>query len=268
MQKASRHDAWQAGDSYDAYMGRWSRLIAPQFLDLLGMAEGLDWLEVGCGTGALSAEIVRRCAPKSLIGIDPSENFLAKAREAVADKRVEFRTGDAQALDLPAESRDVVVSGLVLNFVPDRAKALAEMNRVARTGGTVGYYVWDYPGGGLEFLRAFWTEVLKLDSGAKDLTEGRRFPFCTPEALAGMAEDAGLTHVRCRAMTAPTVFADFGDYWLPFTLGAGPAPGYVASLSDEKREELRDALAASLPRAEDGSIPMKARAWAVIGQAR
>jgi SAM-dependent methyltransferase len=267
LSDASRHDAWQAADGYDAYIGRWSRLIAPQFLDLLGVHERLDWLEVGCGTGALSAEIIQRCAPKSLIGIDPSKNFLAKARETVTDERAEFRQGDAQALDLPAASRDVVVSALVLNFVPDRAKALGEMKRVARPGGTIAFYVWDYPGGGLEFLRAFWTEVQKLDAGVGHLTEGRRFPFCTPDMLAAMAEAAGLAHVRCRAITAPTVFADFEDFWRPFTLGAGPAPGYVASLADEQRKKLRDVLKANLPIAEDGSIKMKARAWAVIGTA-
>lgn len=268
MSDASRHDAWQAADGYDAYIGRWSRLIAPKFLDLLAMPPELDWLEIGCGTGALSAAIVGRCAPKSLLGIDPSENFLASAREAVTDARAKFRKGDAQALDLPAASRDVVVSALVLNFVPDRAKALDEMKRVSRSGGTVAFYVWDYPGGGLEFLRAFWTQAVRLDEKARELAESRRFPFCTPEGLAAMADDAGLSHVRCQALSTPTTFRDFDDYWRPFTLGAGPAPGYVAALPDGAREDLRAALEASLPRAPDGSIPMKARAWAVIAQAR
>ncbi|WP_287158643.1 class I SAM-dependent methyltransferase [Mesorhizobium sp.] len=145
MAEAARHDAWQAGDSYDLYMGRWSRQIAPLFLDWLDPAEGLDWLEVGCGTGALSAAILARCNPSSLVSIDPSEGFLAKARANVPDERVEFLAGDAQALSVKSGSKDMVVSALVLNFIADKQKALAEMRRVARPGATIGFYVWDYP---------------------------------------------------------------------------------------------------------------------------
>jgi ubiquinone/menaquinone biosynthesis C-methylase UbiE len=266
MREATRHDRWQAGDSYDAYMGRWSRRIAPRFLDWLDLPNGLDWLEVGCGTGALSAEIVAECAPRDLIGIDPSDGFLAKAREAVPDIRADFRLGDAESLALDDESRDVVVSALVLNFVADRPRALAEMRRVCRGGGTVAFYVWDYPGGGLEFLRAFWTAAVALDAEARDLTEDRRFPFCTPDALVALAEEAGLDAIECRALAAPAVFHDFDDYWRPFTLGTGPAPGYCMALSPEARENLRQRLEDTLPRREDGSIPLSARAWAVRGR--
>jgi ubiquinone/menaquinone biosynthesis C-methylase UbiE len=263
VMETSRHDAWQAGDSYDAYMGRWSRQIAPRFLDWLGAREWLDWLEVGCGTGALSAAILAQCNPKSLISIDPSEGFIAKARASVPDARVAFEVGDAQSLRLGSASRDVVVSALVLNFVTDRAKALAEMKRVARRGGTIAFYVWDYPGGGIEFMRAFWTAAVALDPKAQDLTEDRRFPFCTPEGLAGMVKAAGLTSVECAPIEVPTTFKDFRDYWDPFTLGAGPAPGYCLSLPPEARERLEKKLEATLPRRADGAIPLKARAWAV-----
>ena len=263
MAETSRHDAWQAGDSYDAYMGRWSRLVAPRFLDWLGAPDGLDWLEVGCGTGALSAAILAHCNPKSLIAIDPSDGFVARARVNVPDARADFRTGDAQALALDAASRDVIVSALVLNFVPDRAKALAEMKRVVRPGGTIGFYVWDYPGGGIAFMRAFWDAATALDPAASDLTEGKRFPFCTPDGLTRLAASAGLAPVACAPIEVPTVFKDFDDYWRPFTLGAGPAPGYCASLDPERRERLRAALDAGLPRAKDGAIALTARAWAV-----
>ena len=265
MSRTSRHDAWQAGDSYDRYMGRWSRQIAPRFLDWLAQPRGLDWLEVGCGTGALSAAILARCEPRSLLAIDSSEGFVARARTNVPDARIEFRVGDAQALEAETASRDVIVSALVLNFVPDRAKALGEMRRVARSGGRVGFYVWDYPGGGVEFMRAFWTAATALDSGARDLTEDRRFPFCTAEGLTGMATAAGLLDVACIAIEMPTVFKDFDDYWTPFTLGAGPAPGYCMNLAPEAREALRSRLEQSLPRREDGSIALRTRAWAVKG---
>jgi ubiquinone/menaquinone biosynthesis C-methylase UbiE len=267
MAEASRHDAWQAGDRYEVYMGRWSRLIAPRFLDWLGAAGGLDWLDVGCGTGALSATVLARCNPRSLIAIDPSEGFVATARAAAADARAEFRVGDAQALTLETGSRDIAVSGLVLNFVPDRGKALGEMKRVVRADGTIGFYVWDYPGGGLEFLRAFWTAAAALDPRAGDLTEDRRFPFCTPDDLAQLARSAGLARVESTPIEVATVFRDFEDYWRPFTLGAGPAPGYCASLAPEAQQRLMEKLSDDLPRASDGSIAFTARAWAVKGTA-
>ena len=263
MAEARRHDAWQAGDSYDLYMGRWSRRIAPLFLQWLDAGPGLDWLEVGCGTGALSAAILEACDPKSLIAIDPSEGFVQKARSNVPDARAEFRVGDAQALDLTENSRDIAASALVLNFIPDRARALHEMRRVVRPGGAMAFYVWDYPGGGMEMMRTFWTAATKFDPNASDLIENRRFPFCTPDGLTALAREAGLSQVECSPVEAPTVFKDFEDYWRPFTLGAGPAPGYCASLEPAAQERLKEELRASLPYDKVGSILLKARAWAV-----
>jgi ubiquinone/menaquinone biosynthesis C-methylase UbiE len=263
MTNADHHDAWHAGGGYDAYMGRWSRRLAPRFLEWLDAPPGLDWLDVGCGTGALSSVILAQCAPRDLIGIEPAEGFLARARENVADPRARFEIGDAQALPLPEASRDVVASALVLNFVPDRAKALAEMRRVARPGGRIGFYVWDYPGGGIELMRAFWDAATTLDPAASDFAEGKRFPFCTQRELGAMAEAAGLAAIETIAIEIPTVFRDFEDYWHPFTLGVGPAPGYCASLPDDARGRLRDRLQESLSPAPDGTIALKARAWAV-----
>lgn len=263
MPEQARHDAWSAGDSYDAYMGRWSRQIAPMFVDWLNAERDLDWVEVGCGTGALSAQILERAVPASLVAIDPSAGFIAKARAAIPDPRTTFGLGDAQALALPSASADVVVSALVLNFVPDRQKALAEMCRVARSGGTVALYLWDYPGGGVEFMRAFWTAATALDPGARDLTEDKRFPFCTPDSLTAALAEAGLTAIRCQPLTAPTVFRDFEDFWHPFTLGAGPAPGYCTSLPPDHRQKLKESLETTLPRQPDGSIQLKTRAWAL-----
>jgi SAM-dependent methyltransferase len=244
-------------------MGRWSRQIAPRFLDWLGVPDGLDWLEVGCGSGALSAAIMAHGKPKSLISIDSSEGFVAKARANVPDERAVFQVGDAQALTLETASRDVIASALVLNFVPDKKKALTEMKRVARVGATVGFYVWDYPGGGVEFMRAFWNAATALDPNALELTEDRRFPYCTPDGLAALATGAGLASVECTPIEVPTVFQDFEDLWRPFTLGAGPAPGYCVSLDSKARERLKVKLHDSLPRRDDGSIPLKARAWAI-----
>lgn len=263
MTQSSRHDAWQAGDSYDLYMGRWSRQIAPRFLDWLAPRQHLDWLEIGCGTGALSASILSEANPRSLLSIDPSEGFLNKARSNVTDPRAEFRIGDAQELAEASDSKDFVASGLVLNFVPDREGALREMMRIARPDGTIAFYVWDYPGGGVEFMRAFWNAATSLDENARDLTEDRRFPFCTRDGLVDLAARSGLTNVEATQIEAPTLFRDFNDLWHPFTLGAGPAPGYCASLGEIERETLKIKLQASLPCREDGSILLKTRAWAI-----
>lgn len=263
MSDAARNDTWQAGDSYDSYIGRWSRQIAPRFLDWLDPPRGRDWLEVGCGTGALMAAILAGCDPRSVVAIEPSEEFLAKARANVQDGRVVFQVGNAQALPAMPATADVIVSGLVLNFVPDRDKALAEMKRVGRPGATVAFYVWDYPGGGLEFGRAFWAAASLLDPRARQLVGDQRFPFCTPGGLTDLVRNAGLASVDCAPIEVPAVFKDFEDYWNPFTLGAGPAPGYCMSLDPDARQRLKERLEASLPRSDDGSIPMKVRAWAL-----
>ena len=146
MDKTSRHDAWTAGDSYDTYMGRWSRPVALRFLGWLDLPGKLEWLELGCGTGALTDRIVRQCDPASVLAIEPSEGFLLKVREMISDARLDARKGDAESLrQFPDASRDVAVSGLVLNFVPDRLAALREMRRIVRPGGTVAFYVWFFP---------------------------------------------------------------------------------------------------------------------------
>jgi SAM-dependent methyltransferase len=262
-----RHDNWQAGGNYDGYMGRWSRKIAPPFLAWLDLPKGHDWLEIGCGTGALSGEILRTADPATLLAIDPSEGYLAEARRNAGDRRASFEIGDAQSLQVADRSRDTVVSALVLNFVPHRAQALSEMVRVASPGGTVAFYVWGYPGGGVEFMRAFWTAAIALDPGAADLAEGRRFPFCNPPDLTALAAAAGMSAVAWTALEQPAVFTDFDDYWRPFTKGTGPAPGYCANLLPARREKLRDELQRRLPRAQDGSIPLRLRAWAIRGTA-
>jgi hypothetical protein len=141
------------------------------------------------------------------------------------------------------------------------------MRRAVRSGGAVAFYVWDYPGGGLEVAQAFWDAAAALDPNARDLDEGRRFSFCNPDDLTRLAREAGLGAVSCIAIEEPASFRGFEDFWQPFTLGSGPAPGYCMSLAPPARERLRRRLDATLPRAGDGSIPLKLRAWAVKGAA-
>lgn len=259
-------DVWASGDAYESYVGRWSRRAAPEFIGWLDQPAGGRWLDVGCGTGALSQTILERAAPQSVLGIDPSDGFLAHARRAVIDPRAEFRAGDAQALPVDGGAFDAVVSGLVINFVPDMAKAAAEMARAARAGGTVAVYVWDY-GGEMQMMRRFWDAAVALDPAALQKDEARRFLACRPEPLAALIEGAGLANVEVRAIDVPTVFKDFDDYWTPFLSGQAPAPGYCMSLSEERRAALRERIRASLPFRDDGSVPLIARAWAARGTA-
>lgn len=264
VEAAHREDKWSAGDTYEPYVGRWSRLVAAEFVDWLAVGRGARWLDVGCGTGALTRTILDRASPRQVIGVDASEAFLGFARNSIRDPRVEFRIGDARALPVDEASFDGAVAGLVLNFVPEPAKALAEMSRAVRRGGIISVYVWDYPGE-MQLMRRFWNAAAALDPAARELDEGRRFPICNPEALRVLFAEAGLREIRDRAIDVPTVFRDFDDYWSPFLGGQGPAPGYCVSLPEAKREALRQKLHAELPIASDGSIHLTARALAVRG---
>lgn len=257
-------DIWADGAAYEGYIGRWSRAVAREFLAWLAVAPGRQWLDVGCGTGALSQTILERAEPAAVHGLDRSEAYVAVARRQVQDPRVQFDTGDAAALLAEPAAFDAVVSGLMLNFVPEPALAVDGMARAARPGGVVAAYVWDYAGK-MQLLRHFWNAAAALDPRALELDEGRRFPLCHPHRLADLLRAAGLRAVEVRAIDVATDFRDFDDYWAPFLSGQGPAPSYVMSLGDEQRAALRERLRQSLPAALDGSIPLVARAWAVRG---
>ena len=256
-------DRWERGDPYEQYVGRWSRRVAPLFLSWLQVPAGRRWLDLGCGTGALCAAIVGQCSPRSVAGVEPSEGFLASARKHL-EGRALLLQGSATAIPLADSSVDVVVSGLVLNFVPDPGAAVAEMMRVADGGGTIAAYVWDYAGK-MELMRFFWDAAVELDSGAAKLDEGVRFPVCRPEPLVALFERGGLVDIGATAIEIATTFPDFEAYWQPFLGGQGPAPAYAMSLSEDARTRLRDRIRERLPVQADGSIPLTARAWAVRG---
>jgi SAM-dependent methyltransferase len=257
-------EAWASGAAYEPYVGRWSRLVAREFLRWLGVPPGRRWLDVGCGTGALTGAIVAMASPAQVDAVDASEAYVAYTRAQAPDPRVRFEVADARALPTPAASYDAVVSGLVLNFVPEPAVAVREMTRVARGQAPVALYVWDYAGR-MELMRRFWDAAVALDPEAGELDEGRRFPLCRPEPLMALLHEAGLTEVESRPIDVPTVFRDFDDYWAPFLGGQGPAPGYAMSLDEPRRVALRERLRASLPVEAGGSIHLIARAWAVRG---
>lgn len=258
-------DEWSRGDAYEPYVGRWSRLVAPKFLDWLSVPSGRRWLDVGCGTGALTETVLGLAEPASVVGVDRSEAYLQLARNRMEDPRARFIVGDARSLPLPERAFDAVVSGLALNFIPDLASAAAELARVVAAEGVVAAYVWDYAEG-MELMRFFWDSVVELDPGARPLDEGVRFPICSPEPLRGLFQGAGLTGVEVKPINVATWFRDFDDYWTPFLGGQGPAPGYTMSLTEQRRDRLRSLIQSRLPVGGDGSIHLTARAWAVRGR--
>jgi len=263
--QSPRQDVWAAGDLYEPYVGRWSRLVGSEFVQWLAVPAGRDWLDVGCGTGALTQTILDHGSPARVKGVDPSPGFVEYATARVRSPRVTFSVADAQALSMEAACVDAAVAGLVLNFVPRPPRAIAEMVRVVRPGGVVAVYVWDYAGE-MQLMRHFWDAAVALDPAVSELDEGRRFPICQPRPLSAVFTEAGLRDVEVRAIDAPTRFRDFDDYWTPFLGGQGPAPGYAMSLAEAHRDALRDRIRSTLPVATDGTIRLIARAWAVRGR--
>lgn len=260
--------SWADGNRYEAYVGRWSRLVARRFvaeLADLAVPPGRRWLDVGSGTGVLTGTVLELARPAGVRGIDRSPAFVQHAAAHVPDPRATFAVGDAASLPLPDASVDVVVSGLVLNFLPDPAAAPVEWRQVVVPGGLVAAYVWDYAGG-MELMRSFWDAAARVDPDGAGLDEGARFPICAPGPLQAAFTAAGLTDVVTGSIEVPTVFADVDDYWTPFLGGTGHAPAYVATLPDDVRTRLREELLRSLPVQDDGSIALTARAWTVRGR--
>ncbi len=255
---------WASGDAYEPYVGRWSRLVAHEFLTWLRVPPQSRWLDVGCGTGALSQTILAVAAPQAVVGVDKSDGYATYAREHTPDARARFEVGDAAALQFAAGEFDAAVSGLVLNFVPHKDQMVGELKRIVRVDGVVALYVWDYAGE-MQLMRHFWDAAGELDPAARELDEGVRFPICKPEPLAELFHAAGLHAVETRAVDVPTIFRDFDDYWSPFLGGQGPAPSYAMSLTAERRAALREYVRAHLPIRTDGSIHLMARAWGVRG---
>jgi SAM-dependent methyltransferase len=245
-------------DSYERFMGRWSRLLAPLFVTFARVGEDDRVLDVGSGTGALSCAAAAVTAA-AVTGVDPSAAYVRYAQEQTGG-RARFQVGDATALPFADDAFDRTLSMLVLNFVGDHAGTVHQMVRVTRPGGVVAAAVWDY-GGGMEMLRAFWDAAVALDPDAEWRDE-RHMPLCTGGALGELWTAKGLIDVDEQPLTIEMAFSSFDDYWLPFLRGQGPAGAYVSTLSESARQALGSRLRERLPA---GEFALRASAWAVRG---
>jgi SAM-dependent methyltransferase len=251
-------------DPYDRFMGRWSRLLAAQFIQFVSIGEQDSVLDVGCGIGSLSLAIADAFPAARVTGVDPSPAFVQHAQTRARQERPQFIVGDAQALQFADATFDKTISQLVLNFVSAREQALDEMIRVTRPGGVVAAAVWDY-GDGMRMLRVFWDEAVALDPPLAPRDE-RHMPLCKRGELAELWRAGRLESVEDKAIVTDLEFSSFDDYWQPFLGGQGPAGAYVVSLPEPRRAaleaRLRDRLLSSR---RDGPFVLEARAWAVKG---
>jgi len=257
-------DRWNTGEAYENYMGRWSRQVAKEFIHWLSPPDSWNWLEVGCGTGALTQAICLSAHPASVVACDPSEQFVFFARSALAHPAAAFQVAGVDELPNQAGGFDAIVSGLVLNFLPSASEAIRAMGARLRLSGMLAAYVWDYAEG-MQFLKVFWEEAAAVDQRGAELDEGPRFPLCRPQALVDLLEGEGFDQVEVRALEIAMRFPDFDSYWAPFLGGTGPAPAFVGSLKPDARENLRLRLKERLAPATEGVIQLNARAWGVRG---
>ena len=245
-------------EAYARFMGRFSAPLAERFVDLLAPRPGQRALDVGCGPGALTAPLVGLLGVDAVAAVDPSEAFVAFVRERLPG--LDVRTAAAERLPFDDDGFDLALAQLVVHFMADPVAGLAEMARVARPGGTVAACVWDHAGG-TGPLTTFWRAVADLDPGAHDESglAGAREGH-----LAELATAAGLEGVVSGRVEVTVGFADFEDWWQPYTLGVGPAGAYVAGLDAARRAELRSRCAERLP---EGPFELEAAAWCVRGRA-
>ena len=248
-----------AAEAYDSYMGRYSAPLAPRFCDFAGVGAERRVLDVGCGPGALVAELVRRLGPTAVSAVDPSEPFVAAARDR--HPGVEVQTASAEKLPFADDGFDAALAQLVVHFMDDPAAGLGEMARVTRSSGVVAACVWDH-GGGEGPLSRFWNAARELDP---NVTDESRLAGARQGHLAELLREVGLRDVEEALLSVTVEHGSFEEWWEPFTFGVGPAGAYLATLDSEHRMRLRDRCRRALG---DGRVVVRAAAWAARGRAR
>lgn len=247
-------------DAYEAFMGRWSRHVAPQFLQWLDLADGLDWLDVGCGTGVLSQTIVAQYAPASVTGVDPLEKYIACAQTMSDD--ISFQVGDMQDLPFETGHFDSTVSALCIKFVPDKAKGIAELARVTRSGGSVALYDWDLSNEG-NMTRHFWRAVANVLPEVAEQRAELRAAKAAPEDMVDFFKAAELRNVDTRLFSFTACFENVDAYWAPLTRNEQNVGRFCRTLSATQLSAIRKGLEQTLPISADGSIAYEGRAWAI-----
>jgi len=255
---------FSASAGYERFMGRWSRQLAPAYVAFAGIKNGDRVLDVGTGTGSVALTIETTLPKSQVVGIDPSEGFIAYAQKNAKSNRAHFEVGDGQALKFKDASFDATTSLLVINFIPDHNKAINEMRRVTRPEGVVSACVWDY-NEGMQMLRFFWDEAVALDPAIEPKDE-RHMKLSRQGQLGELWKKAGLVNVQEQPLVIDQVYTSFDDYWASFLKGAGPGGAYVVSLSEERRQQLEARMRKRLlGDRQDGGFTLKARAWCVRG---
>jgi ubiquinone/menaquinone biosynthesis C-methylase UbiE len=259
---SSAPELFTDGEAYERRMGRWSTIVGKSFLDWLALPTGLSWLDAGCGTGAFTEVIMAEASPAAVTGIDPSTEQIAYAKTRPGTAGASYHTGDAQALPFDAKSFDVAVMALVIAFVPEPARGVAEMRRVVRPRGTVAAYMWDLPGGGLPFDPFYGAmKAMNLNPPMPPSSDASR-----REIMEQLWHDAGLETVETEVFRIPVTFTSFDEFWTSTTLPVGPLGKYIETLNTATKRDLRTRLEQRLTSGKSGTITYEAFANAVKGR--
>ena len=254
-------------EAYEIWMGRWSARLAPAFVGFAGLPMAGTFLDVGCGTGTLATALVKQRVDAGVVGVEPAAAYVDYCRRQHGDARLEFRYGDALALPFEDDRFDGALAHLILQELPDAAKAVREMSRVTRPGGCVAASQWDFRDG-MPMLSMFWDAVIEaIDTDAARAAADRCMPsgYSDKARLGRLWEDAGLVDVGARGFEIAMEFEGFDDYWSAFLTGVSPTSSYPASLAEDQRQALMLCLRRKLSPEPDGAVKLPAKAWAVRG---
>lgn len=259
-------EQWDNTQGYDLYVGRWSKLISQDFVEWLNPKANLKWLEIGCGTGALTSIIVDKCSPAYLLAVDKSDSYLAKAKESIDSKNVSFSNVDLNTYPLNEEFNHIT-SGLVLNFIPQIRELLLHLLNNLKSGGQLSAFVWDY-GGHYQPMRHFWEAAKEVSQDAEKFDAGVKFDICTKGKLIQLFESLNLKEVQFTTMERIATFRNFDDYWLPIASAQGSVTEYISTLTESEKDSLKGCVKRRLPIAFNGEIKLIISALAVSGVRR